>query len=103
MEHLVRSEIWVDAFNVFTHNFLFGVGDYKYITKIGIGSAHNVYLNKLASEGIFSFLFWFFSILIGIYFFFSKYIFSNSKYKIDVFLVCSFMGILIHQFLKILL
>jgi len=96
-----RSEIWVDAFNVFTHNFLFGVGDYKYITKIGIGlSAHNVYLNKLASEGIFSFLFWFFSILIGIYFFFSKYIFINSKYKIDVFLVCSFMGILIHQFFE---
>lgn len=93
-----RSEIWVDAFNVFTHNFLFGVGDYKYITKIGASlSAHNVYLNKLASEGIFSFFFWFSAILIGIYFFFRKYIFISSKNKIDIFLVCSFMGILVHQ------
>lgn len=96
-----RSEIWADAFDVFTHNMLFGVGNYKYVTPVGIQlSAHNVYLNKLASEGIIPFFFWFLAILVGVYYFFKKYIFLYSKSKVNIFLISSFMGILVHQFFE---
>lgn len=96
-----RTEIWADAFNVFSDNMFFGVGDYRYMETNGVKlSAHNVYIHKLASEGIFSSFFWFSSIMVGIYYFFKKYLLFTFKSKVDIFLICSFLGIVVHQFFE---
>ena len=94
-----RTEIWSDALNIFYNNPWFGVGHYKYISASGNElSAHNAYLNKLASEGIFSTVFWFFWLTYGLWFSIKNYFKSNNKTSIII--AASFFSILIHQFFE---
>ena len=91
-----RTEIWKNALESFKDNFLFGVGNYKYIGVSGREfSAHNYYVHKLASDGAFSsvflFLFLFFSLSKAFKVYFSEVM--GCKVLISI----SLIAILVHQ------
>ena len=54
-----RTDIWLNALNIFKENYLFGVGSYSYNVGGASLSAHNVYIQQLVSGGILAFIFWF--------------------------------------------
>lgn len=91
-----RTEIWSDAIRKFYNSPWFGVGNYKYISATGNElSAHNVYINKLVSEGVLSMIFWASWLMYGLCSSIKTYF--KSKDKISIIIAASFIGILVHQ------
>lgn len=88
-----RSEIWADAIQVFRSNPWLGVGVYEY----GVSglSAHNVYINKLASQGVITATLWFLWLLYGLYWALKKYVVKQNISSVVI--SSSFIAILIHQ------
>ena len=89
-----RTVIWKDAFGKILDNPLYGVGDYKFN---GL-SAHNVYIDNMASWGLIVFVLWL-SLYLVAAFFSLYYIFrvpSKNK-KIVAISGASVLAILIHQ------
>lgn len=95
-----RLEIWTDALNQFRRNYLLGVGNYTYKdfgnTQL---SAHNLYIQKLVSDGILAFTFLFIFLLQALWnaitTLFSKLTTQRDYYK--NLLSVSLIAILLHQ------
>lgn len=96
-----RTQIWSDALLALYDNPLFGVGNYKYVSDSGVLlSAHNVYINKLASTGIVGSLFWFLWLIYIITLTLKNYINNVTYNNAQIFLSCIIVGILIHQIVE---
>lgn len=93
----IRSEIWMDALEVFKGNYLMGVGDYRYVISKGELSAHNVYIQNLASYGLVGSFLWFIFLSIFLYYAIFKLFFKKKLNSIYIFSCASFIAILIHQ------
>lgn len=97
-----RVDIWADAYSQFTENMAFGVGNYMY----NDWTAHNHFVQVLASDGIFVFLFMILFFLFFIFrsalIFFSN--FANTQaFKQKVLFVSSFAAIIFHQMFETML
>ena len=94
-----RTDIWLNALNIFKENYLFGVGSYSYNVGGASLSAHNVYIQQLVSGGILAFIFWFGLILyfikISVFNILTKKF--NKQNNKNLFLSILFIAILIHQ------
>lgn len=91
-----RTEVWSDALRNFYENPWFGVGNYRHVLANGVElSAHNVYIQKLASQGVLSTIFWYSWLVYGFYL--SLKIYFQTKDKMNVLLSSFFISILVHQ------
>ncbi|WP_104484434.1 O-antigen ligase family protein [Acinetobacter indicus] len=95
----LRTEIWANAFETIKNNLYFGVGDFKYVNYLGHElSAHNAYIQKIASDGLIAFLLWLFLILITLFFSISHIFKYDNKVIIAINVV--FICILVNQFFE---
>lgn len=94
-----RTDIWSNAISTFKDNPLFGVGYYTYSESGASLSAHNAYIQQLASSGTIASIFW---ISIFLYFFIISISIlikkkMNSKNGQLIFLSALILAILVHQ------
>lgn len=95
-----RDIIWRDAFSRLGESPLVGVGAYQYSDGGAEISAHNAFVQKLASWGWFVFVFWF-----SFYFLFlfksGCLIFSGNRMSLTVKTVsAAYIGVFAHQFFE---
>jgi O-antigen ligase len=88
-----RQRIWKDAIDTVLENPFSGVGTYTYNNNGRHLSAHNSYLQMVASNGIFVFTFWFIIHLTAIYSAF-KVMIKHAKSKVDQFSLLSSSSVL---------
>lgn len=93
-----RIEIWRDAIAQFKENYLFGVGIYQFRLGQFAMTAHNIYLQMLASHGALVFFFWISFIIYYLGAAIKIYIFSSSKLKsLQIISAACLVAILVHQ------
>lgn len=94
-----RDIIWADALNVFRKNIYLGSGNYSYSVSDGATmTAHNVYIQLLASSGLFAFIAWLAFMLIGLLSSITNLLVLRFRdNKLDIIFSSAFIAVIAHQ------